>query len=349
MAYKSMTVAYCATKAEFFCRLRDFLCARNGTYDYSSDGISWTLFDSSYAVDEDNPASGDWFVVYSAGESGDEDLYYKFEWTTNYIKVTGYLAWNPSTHAGTTSYTYGVSNNFQVYDAATSFPFWIDGDLDFVVAQYKYSTNTYTFAALFGTLDVANGLPVTRTVATCSSALSAGSGVNITVDAVPAEWEVGMPVIIRTTHTDNISTAKIEVTTITAISGNVVTCTLVNNYTANSKLSGALCYCCSYSTQGLSPITLLIDGAGTIAATAIMYVGSITPSYLDPCAYRGLYILQDAVWCPGSGWPIMTTQNIKHLGAITSPMVIGDYVTHETETYRVASAYSNTHFALKEV
>ncbi len=349
MAYKSMTVASCANKTEIFCRIRDFLCARNGTYDYSSDGIGWTLFDSSYAANEDSPASGDWFVLYSSGESGDEDLYFKFDWVTNYIKITGYLAWNPSTHAGTTSYTYATSNNFQMYDAAASFPFWIDGSLDLVVAQYEYSTNAYTFAVMFGAFDPADGCPGTRTVANCSSALTSGSGVNITVDSVPADWEVGMPIIIRTTHTDNIATAKIEVTTITAISGNVVTCNLTNSYTSNSKLSSFFAYACSYSSQGFSTMSLLIDGSGTTNTNMPAYAGGILSTSLDPSAYMGKYVLQNIVWCPTSGWPIIATDKIRHLGAITSPMVIGDYVTDGTTTYRVIFSYSNAYYVVKEV
>ena len=67
MAYANLIKQPCNNVAEIFKHCRDFVCRRNGSYDYSTSGIGWSLVDSSYATDEHNPASGDWFVVYSAG------------------------------------------------------------------------------------------------------------------------------------------------------------------------------------------------------------------------------------------------------------------------------------------
>jgi len=95
----------CADKAEAFKRIRDWICKRNGTYDYSVDGLGgWVLHDAVYATDEDTIANNDYFVIRSPGESGDEDLYFQFTYLANYIKIVGYLSWNNSAHTGEIAY-----------------------------------------------------------------------------------------------------------------------------------------------------------------------------------------------------------------------------------------------------
>ena len=103
MAYANLLEQACTDKEEVFQRLRDFICKRNGTYDYSSTGIGWTLHDAVYATDEDNCASGDYFVIYSAGEGTKEDMYFLVTWATNYINFVAYQSWDNSAHSGSTN------------------------------------------------------------------------------------------------------------------------------------------------------------------------------------------------------------------------------------------------------
>jgi hypothetical protein len=87
----------------------------------------------------------------------------------------------------------------------------------------------------------AQGTRYPRTVGTSSGALTAGAGVAITVDSVPASWKIGMRLFIR----DTVNTERILISNIV---GNVVTATLTYSYLAGSKLTAAQCYFCPNST-----------------------------------------------------------------------------------------------------
>lgn len=230
MGYVNLVGQACATPEECFQRMRDFLCKRAGTYDYSTTGIGWTLHDSSYAVDEDNLTDGDYIVVYSPGESGDEDIYIKFsyETTTYWMTVIGYLYWNNSTHAGVTAFNATV---YGLMTRGTDHSIWIYGDLDAFNLVQNYNTTLYE-CAYFGRT---TGLLYDDTVATCSSALTAGSDVSIALDAVPSTWKVGQSFFVR----DN---AGIEKATIKTIVSNTITADLTNSYAAGSKSATDLCY-----------------------------------------------------------------------------------------------------------
>ena len=139
MSYVNLVAQACVTPEECFQRMRDFICRRNGTYDYSTTGIGWTLHDSSYATDEDNLTDGDFIVIYSAGESGDDDMYIKldYEVTTTWAKVTGYLYWNNSTHAGVLPFN---TAPYGIFTRGSDHVLYIYGDLSsFSVIQYYNS------------------------------------------------------------------------------------------------------------------------------------------------------------------------------------------------------------------
>lgn len=228
MPYANLVGVDCAdSHEEMFMRFRDFLCKRNGTYDYSTTGIGWTLHDSSYAIDEDNISDNDWFVVYSAGESGEEDMYMRFKFyhaTTSWLMTSGYLYWDNSTHAG--SFVFSTALGTATFTKSTDHVLYIFGDLDsFVVAQ-EYGVTAIGEIIYFGRL-----LPQLYgdELAISSGSLSSGSAVSITLDAVPSTWKVGQNIYIR----DDDHT---EIITIISIGGNVITADLVNSYTANCKL-----------------------------------------------------------------------------------------------------------------
>lgn len=255
MAYKNLVNQSCTDKAEYFCRMRDFICKRNGTYDYSTTGIGWTLHDSSYATDEDNPAINDWIVVYSAGESGDEDLYFYIKYVNGTIDIKGYLYWNNTTHAGVQIY-----NNTANIGAAESgaYTLYVYGDLDFLTV-IETENAAYNQACPFGKLKNDAG---DDTVATSAGSLSSGTDISITVDAVPSSWEVGRNVYIR----DNSHTQLIE---IKSLVGLVITADLTYSFTAGCKLQSSLNYWCNSSTTTFAGVSLVnrTTGTATIAAT----------------------------------------------------------------------------------
>lgn len=273
MAYANLVNQNCAGfTEEGFQRIRDFICKRNGTYDYSATGIGWTLHDSHYTVDEDNCQIGDWFVVKSVGESGDEDLYFKIKWNVaNYLNSQGMLYWNAATDTGVKKYPTGDSTNIIYMDDDGVFPIWVYGDLNQIIIITKPGTNYY--ASSFG---CARDLPYDDTVATCAGALASGNDISITVDSVPSEWAVDRHLFIR-------DTAEIDKIKIKTLVGNVITADLAHSFLAGSKLCADLCYGSPYSGTFSAYRNILINHDGIVSALASPLVGT-TYTYCNPDA-----------------------------------------------------------------
>lgn len=281
MAYGNLVNIACTDKTEFFCRMRDFMCKRNGTYDYSTTGIGWTLHDAVYAVDEDNPAINDYFVMYSPGESGDEDLYIKCTWISGYLKFQGYQSWDSTTHAGSSNY-YISGNNLTLAETDAKI-LWVYGDLDFLACISKLTDSDYR-TCYFGKVLPAYS-DVSNQVANCASVLSSGSDVSITVGVVPSNWAVGTQLYIRTSHNDAMATVDTEKITIKTLVGTTITADLVNNYTANSKLSDHVGYLGIGTTQIGSTMNALITPDGSVSNQAVVQrVSVISTGDVDPDA-----------------------------------------------------------------
>jgi hypothetical protein len=297
MAYKNLINASCTDKPEFFCRMRDFICARNGTYDYSSTGIGWTLHDSSYETDEDNPAIDDWYVIYSSGEDTDQDLYFKITYVDGYLKIEGYQSWDSTTHAGSTN-KYNTVNNFLLGETG-SYTLWIYGNLDYLYNINGDGSATNNYSCLFGKIEPGYNHQ-TGEVATCSAALTSGSDVSITVDAAPTGWAVGRELFIRTSHNDDMSTVEIEKITIKTISGNVLTADLTNSYTADSKLSDHIGYFCSTGTSEFYQYYALISNNDNINHLEVCtYTHGVQNINKDPDPYEDRYGL-NSFWVSSS-------------------------------------------------
>lgn len=216
----------CVDYEEMFQRLRDFLCKRNGTYDYSGSGIGWTLYDAVYAVDENTLSDGDYFVAYSAGESASDDMYVKFmyEITTYWFMTMGYLSWDAVAHTGgpaVGSYDFGSQQR------GSSPRLWIYGDLDAIIVLSHDGTSYY--GSYFGKYE---NLPYPDTKATSSSSVSSGTDVVITVDAVPSWWWVGQNIFIRDDDGGELITIK-------AISGLDITADVTTARAAGCKLQAS--------------------------------------------------------------------------------------------------------------
>jgi hypothetical protein len=266
MAYKNLVNQNCVGfTEEAFQRVRDFICKRNGTYDYSVTGIGWTLHDSYYATDEDNCAIGDWFVVKSVGESGDEDLYFRFKWhEADHINIQGMLYWNAGTDTGVKKYPASDTNDLIMCDDDLAFPLWVYGDLDQLAIITKTPTNYYS--AIFG---CARALPYDTTVATCAGALSSGSDISIVVDVIPSEWAVDRYLFIR-------DTAEIDRIKIKTLNGGTKTITadLTHSFLAGNKLCADLNYYCPSTSRFDSTTYQLINHTGAGVATVVKGFGA---------------------------------------------------------------------------
>lgn len=344
--YANIVQINCADKKEAFCRMRDFICKRNGTYDYSATGIGWTLWDSSYTVDENNPAINDWFVIKSAGESTKEDLYFRFTWTNGYIAIAGFQAWDPTAHTGGNQYN-TVTTNFTVSESLVP-QLWVYGDLDAVFVATKAAADTDVRFSVFGKTQKPWAY-LDDQVAICSSALTAGSDVSITVDAVPAGWAVGRQIFIRTTHTNATGTVKTEKITIKTLAGTTITADLTNSYTANSKLTDHVGYFCSNSASAFGTANLFIDAAGTVSTgtTVVSYDTAVTNTNNDPGGYEDRYGMAEAGLGGNNGF-IGKIKNVYRvaLGALALFDVLEEA---DGTQWRYIKVYSATYYVFKEV
>lgn len=329
MAYKNIVKIACVDKADLFTRLRDFLSARNATHDYLATGIGWTLIDASYAVDENSPQLGDWFVIYSSGESGREDHYYKVEWASGLLKVSLYWYWDAVAHSG--SYvTFG--NILTVVESSGTYELSVWGDLDFVTTVFFQGVTTY--AGYFGR--VANDL-YDDSVAICSAALTAGTDVVVALDVVPASWQVGTTVYLRHQGT-------IEVAVLKAVTANSITVDLANSYPDGCKVQAQLG--CVVNNNG-----------STVGCSGIGQADLTVKSYNAYLVGGLVYLGPDAVgnWL-ASPWLIAITASFRgtlpHIMGITQgalaswdllgPDENGDY-------WRYVDAYSNLDLVIREV
>ena len=230
MSYANLINQASASNAETFQRIRDFVCKRNGTYDYSASGIGWTLHDSSYAVNEDTLTNGDWVVFNSMGESGKHNLYFKLTYKSADMDLVGYLYWNNSTHGGVRP-NGNQNGNIRTPSGATKF--WLYGDLDAVILSYTNGTTMYL--AMFGTIKDGEAF-YDNTIVRSVGPVSAGSNVVVTLDYVP----VGVPTGAKVYLWDD---ASCEICTI--VSKDVTTVTLAKVETskaAGCRLAGDQCY-----------------------------------------------------------------------------------------------------------
>jgi len=218
MSAANLLAQSCNNPKETFMRFRDFMCKRNGTYDYSTTGIGWTLHDSSYAVNEDTISVNDYFVMYSAGEDGLRNMYFKIQYVSGYINILGFLYWNAGTHAGV--HQFGAANSW-TNPLDTNNILWVYGDLDAFCGIAKYSASYNA-----GQGGWCPDSPTSQEITTSAGAITAGSSVIVSFTAVPAEWAVGTKLFVR-------DTANIERVNISAISGTDVTfTTFVASYSA---------------------------------------------------------------------------------------------------------------------
>lgn len=347
MSYANLIGIACADRTEYFCRMRDFLCKRNGTYDYSASGIGWTLHDSVYAVDEDNPATNDYYVIFSPGEGGKDDLYYKIIWMAAAIRIDMFQSWDASTHAGANT---SAGNN--QLDQVSGFSLWVYGDLDMFCIINKVVAGDYD--GWIGGKAVPNWDGQSGEIVNCAGALTAGSDVSITVDSMPTEWAVGKDIYIRTTHNDAMATVKVEMCTIKTLVGLVITADLLNDYTADSALSNHLCYHMQ-QPKYMSSTTYCFTGKktapGWVNSTAnpirlSLTTGSFDPSMQDARTFLSKLHMQGIDGYFGYQKNIRFTVTIPTSGYITDEDILEE---EDGTQWRVFGIYSGYYIGMKEV
>ena len=226
MARRQLLNVSCASTTLVWRHVIDFLLARNGIADYSASGLGWTLHDSSFAVNIDAPAVGDWVVVTSAGEDGKQRLALQLVFSTlanSIIMCRSGVGWNASTNAWSGSYP--STNQAGGPIAGSAFTVWIFGTLDAI--NIIIGNGTTNYLRHYG---LADQTMYSQEVMSASGSLTYGTGRVVTVDAVVSGAAVGMSVIVR----DGVSCEK---TQISAISGNNLTMDLANSYSAGASLS----------------------------------------------------------------------------------------------------------------
>ncbi len=347
MAYANLISQACADKSEIFCNIRDFICKLNGTYnDYSTAGIGWTLHDSSYVVDSDNPQLNDWFVIKSTGESTKDTLYFKIVWSNNYIYAQGQLVWNTTSHTGVKPY--GGTSAFNIYETTSiNVDLNIFGDLDQIaIVCQQLPTSTDYRNLCFGKVEKPfEGM--SETIAISSSSLSSGSDISITVDSVPASWRIGREIYIWTT-TDTLATAKIEKTEIKTISSNTITCDLSNAYTANCRLSEHVGYFSQFQSA-LGTVSGLIGPNGTVSTQTFTlgYNTIIAGTNVDPGGYENRWGMAPSAIIGASGF----LGYFRGIYRVSVGVLVNKDVleTIDQTEYRHLKLYSNTYTTFKEV
>lgn len=250
MAYVNLIAVSCTNRADVFKRFRDFVCKRAGSYDYSLTGIGWTLHDAVYAVDESNLTDGDYIVVYSPGESGDDDMYFKVLYSSGYIIITGYLYWDAASHTGV--HEYNSTQNWTIADGQTPY-LYIYGDLDQVLGISRETGSSANYNPVF--FGRAQRMAYDSEVAVCAASLTSGSNRVIDVGTVPSHWLVGQNIYIR-------DTANIDIITISAKTASTITATLSRDYLAGAKLASDVGYFVS-SLYYFYSVATIINHAGT--------------------------------------------------------------------------------------
>lgn len=290
-------------------------------------------------MDEHTISTNDWFVVFSAGESGNEDLYFRCTYIANYIKIEGFLYWNAATNTGVQQYN--SASNFNILDADVP-TLWIYGDLDAVFCISRQTSVSATFYPIyFGKL--INSL-YDQTVVTSAAALTAGTDVVVDVGTVPASWFVGMRLFVR----DN---TRIDRTAaITAKTASTITVTLAYSYAAGAKICADIGYVVNGNNQFSSSLSALIDHAGTKNATvsAFTAASSTIQANGNPEPLNSEHLVVPFVSASVANGNLGETKNVFNR-ATTGMTALNVYEDAAGANYRAFSVYSGANIVVMEV
>ncbi|MCE5313994.1 MAG: hypothetical protein ABFD49_06965 [Armatimonadota bacterium] len=185
------------------------------------DTCGWTLHDDG--MSQTLP----YFVVYSAGESGKEDIYLQFidDSSTGIISVRGALYWDATSHTAVKP-VYTTSSGITTADAA-SFNYWLFADLDRVFVMTRIGALYYGHYSGILKRFWSDKIAVTQ------AAAGVGSSVTVAVNDASVLTS-GKYYVIK----DNANIARVQVTaTDTTSTPNTITiATLSTGYSAGAKI-----------------------------------------------------------------------------------------------------------------
>jgi len=192
--------------------------------EFMVDTVGWTLHDTNI-TNWDNPSTGQWAVFYSDGESGRETLYYRlYYYSSDRIRVYGYLYWNASNHTGKREFH--NSDETAIWGQSSSFLYWFYGSKDCIITITK---DDYRFM-YFGLIDTLYN----SEIALVQENVEAGSNRIIKLDKITDDMQVGRHIIIW----DNNNMDRCKVVAVQESPNAQITVeSLGHNYNVNSKVN----------------------------------------------------------------------------------------------------------------
>ena len=231
MAYKNLIAISLNNPSEVYRHLRAFIVKENGTSagvsDYSTTGIGWTLIEDycqNGGVGHYYDRTGltivtvnDYFVIYSAGENGQRNMYFKIKYVANYFEIYGYLSYSNVSHTGTQQF--GTTGSWTQTSATNSIS-WFYGDLDQFFGISKYGTSYQP--GFWGWFPESS---FDQSFISFAGSITSGSNKTVTFASTPpSAWVTGKKLFVS----DN---TNLEQVTITAKTGNDVTfASFANSY-----------------------------------------------------------------------------------------------------------------------
>ncbi|MEN6358290.1 MAG: hypothetical protein ABFD83_14550 [Armatimonadota bacterium] len=198
--------------ADLLAKLKDFL----------TNTCGWTLHDDG--MGQAQP----YFVAYSAGESGQEDIYLQFidDSSTNMISIRGALYWDAASHTAVKP-VYSASNTGIVTSDSASFNCWLFGSLDrvFIVTRIGAIYNPH-YSGLIKRF-------WSEQIAVTQEAAGVGSDITVSVNDASI-LTPGKYYIIK----DNTNITRVQITATDLVS-NPNTVTIANlsaGYSAGAKI-----------------------------------------------------------------------------------------------------------------
>ena len=182
----------------------------------------WTLWDDGMAQAQP------YFVVFSAGESGKEDIYLQFinEASTNVICVRGALYWDPVSHTAIKP-VYTWPNTAFVTSDTSPFNYWMFASLDRVLIVTRIGANYFGHYSGLIKRFWSDEVAITQS--------GINSGDNVTIPVNDASFlSPGKNYIIK--DNANIACVQVIATDISSTPSTVTVASLTTGYSAGAKI-----------------------------------------------------------------------------------------------------------------
>lgn len=283
-----------------------------------------------------------YFVVYSTGESGKEDIYLQFlSSSTDRLTVKVMFGWNNTTHTAI-KIADDSNNSYMNVKDSTSFLYWIYADLDRLVVATRVGTTYYLhYSGVIKRF-------WSDKIAISQGAVASGSNVQISVDDASI-FTPGLNYLIK--DNANIQRALISAVNTASTPNTVTIASLTTGFASGAKIGedpqAVMVSHNSMSTGWAS--TKLAGWDGNTYAHQLNFImpNASLASYTDPEDRYGLVIM----------WPIQLTAysgsdlrgELKEcFGVGVAAGLAEDIITVGQETYRIFGNSGANWFAVRE-